>query len=773
MSAPRPVSSPQPPSVLMLGMAWDRPGGLNRYFLDLRAALEGNGVDCDAVVLGPATEPPGRVAVVDDELAPLPRRLIRYARAARRASTPDTVIDAHFAMYAWWPVVAGRLRAQPLVVHFHGPWAAESEASGDARSVVANVKRRLERGVYRRAARVVVLSEAFKDLVVANYGVERDRVIVIPPGVDLDHFTPGRAAARRRLSLPDDGQIVFTVRRLVARMGLDVLLDAWASMDHRPGRTLLIAGEGPERAALEARIDDLGVSGSVRLVGRISEQDLADHYRAADLSVVPTVALEGFGLVALESLACGTPPVVTDVGGLPDVVRRLDETLIVAPRDPAALAARLATALAGVVPTTEECRAYAETFSWKVAAERNAEVYRAAAEDAGGAGATAGPPPRVVYLDHCALDSGAEIALVRMVEALGATVRPHAILAEDGPLRPRLVEAGADVEVLPMTEGARGLSKDAVQPARLPLAALLHVVVYVGRLALRLRQLRPDVVHTNSLKAALYGGVAGRLAGVPVVWHARDYVDSSYLPGPAVRLVRLAAWLLPTAVVANSAATLDSLRLPARARRKAAVVADPFERVSPVHQREAASQPGLRVGMVGRLAPWKGQHVFIEAFARARPSGPDRAVVIGSAMFGEDDYEQTLRELVAKLGLEDRVELAGFRSDVEAELADLDVLVHASVSPEPFGQVVVEGLAAGLAVVASDAGGPAEIIRPGVDGLLCPPGDVDALAEALDRLLGDAELRGALGAAGRARAESYAPKVIAPEMLEVYSRITR
>lgn len=137
-------------------------------------------------------------------------------------------------------------------------------------------------------------------------------------------------------------------------------------------------------------------------------------------------------------------------------------------------------------------------------------------------------------------------------------------------------------------------------------------------------------------------------------------------------------------------------------------------------------------------------------------------------MFGEDVWEADLHELVGRLGLTDRVTFVGFVADVEGELARLDLLVHASVIPEPFGQVVVEGMAAGMPVVATDAGGPAETITHGVDGVLVAPGDADALAEAIVRLRADPAERSRLGAAAVVRARDFAPEVIGARMTDVY-----
>jgi glycosyltransferase involved in cell wall biosynthesis len=160
--------------------------------------------------------------------------------------------------------------------------------------------------------------------------------------------------------------------------------------------------------------------------------------------------------------------------------------------------------------------------------------------------------------------------------------------------------------------------------------------------------------------------------------------------------------------------------------------------------------------------------VFLRAFARAFPRGAERAVVVGAPLFGEDAFLRRLEALVTRLDLEGRVELAGFRPEVTTELGRFDALVHASVIPEPFGRVVVEGMAAGLPVVAADAGGPREVISSGRDGLLYPPGDVHALAEALRLVARDAELGARLGDAAVESAKLYTPERVARQTSAFY-----
>lgn len=773
---------------LILGMGWfpDQPGGLNRYLRGLLDALQAEGVGYRAVVVGPASDAPPTVEAASDEAAPLALRVLGFARAVRGLRGRASLVDAHFSLYAVLPVVLGSVRKLPLVVHFQGPWADESRSTRVEGVLRVSAKRLIERTMYRRAAQIVALSGCFKRVLVERYRVVPWRVSVIPPGVDLDRFTPGspgqrengagaRIEARRRLGIAPDARVVVVVRRLVPRMGVGVLLEAWRSTLDALGRSgllLLVVGEGPERNSLEAKASALGIGDATRFFGAVGDDRLVDCYRAADLSVAPTLELEGFGLVVLESLACGTPALVTDCDGLPETMVGLDPGLVVPAGDAAALAQRLSSALDGTAPppTRERCRAFAEGFSWERAAVRNLEIYRRTVRPPG----PRGPRKlRVVYLDHCARLSGGELALLRLLPALHG-VEPHVVLAEEGPLAARLVRAGVSVEVLPMPEVARGLPRGAVRPGALPMASVAGTAVYVVRVARMLARYRPDLVHTNSLKAALYGIAAARLVGVPVVWHLRDRVAEDYLPQASLALLRRLA-RLPAAVVANSRATLETLGPLSRPGyvipSPAGVPNSPTGLVARDVMDGCHRADTLRVGMVGRLAPWKGQHLFLEAFAHAFPAGVQQAVIVGAPLFGEEGYARDLEDLCGRLGLDGRVEFRGFRELVGEELSRFDILVHASVIPEPFGQTVVEGMAAGLPVVAPAAGGPAEVIGHGVDGLLYPPGDLSALAGALRTLASDPELRARMGEAARTRAKAFTPEAIAPQVLAVYEKV--
>ncbi len=370
-------------SVLEVGVAWfgEKPGGVERYFADLMDHAAGAGLDARGLVVGtPAVAglSGGRVTAFAPADAPLLRRW-RAGRAAAAAVGPVDVWASHFALYAA-PLVRP-LRRVPHVVHFHGPWAAEGAREGQ-RWAVVRLKARLERHAYRRADRFIVLSDAFRTVLCDGYDVDPGRVRVIPGGVDVDRFDPAltRAEARERLGWPADRRVVLCVRRLVRRMGLHVLLDAVERVRGRhPDVLCLIAGRGPLAGELAAAVQARGLGGHVRLLGFVPDEQLPAAYRAADLSVVPTEAWEGFGLITVESLAAGTPVLVTPVGGLPEVVRPLAPDLVTAAATADALAERLDACLAGRadVPSAEQCRAYARRhFAWPAVAARVADVYR-------------------------------------------------------------------------------------------------------------------------------------------------------------------------------------------------------------------------------------------------------------------------------------------------------------------------------------------------------------------------------------------------------------
>lgn len=357
---------------------------------------------------------------------------------------------------------------------------------------------------------------------------------------------------------------------------------------------------------------------------------------------------------------------------------------------------------------------------------------------------------RIVFIDHTARLGGGEIALLNLIAQLDRRVfEPIVIVLAPGPLQDRLATIGCAVRVIPLDPGVGDARKDSLGiGAALRLGSVAALADCLRRLAATIAELEPSLVHTNSLKADILGGVAAKRAGVPVLWHVRDRIADDYLPPAVARTFRHMCRWIPDGLIANSFATLRTL---GPARHKTWVVHD-GTLVPPLPAPAAARNGEPVVGLVGRLAPWKGQHIFIQAAATLAAQFPTaRFRLIGAALFGEEAYEASLRQQVQQLHLEHAIEFAGFRDDVQSEIAQLDIVVHASTTAEPFGQVVIEGMAAAKPMIATAGGGVLEIVVDGVTGMLVPMSDARALAAAIGTLLSDPARRQAMGIAGRER----------------------
>jgi glycosyltransferase involved in cell wall biosynthesis len=374
---------------IQLGKEWfdERSGGLNRYYADLVQQLPRIGVAVTGLVTGSARVADGSDGAVQ-VFAPSGASLVSRLRGARAhtrramAEHPGGLLVSHFALYT--APSLDLLRGHPLVVHFHGPWAAESAVEGAGR-IAARLKHSMERAVYRRAARFIVLSRAFGDLLERHYGVDPGRVRVVPGGVDARRFAPmvTRREARAALGWPRDRPIALVVRRLVRRMGLeDLVLAVKEARQRVPDALVLVAGRGPLSDEIEARCEAEGLRDHMRLLGFVPDQQLPLAYRAANLSIVPSVALEGFGLIVAESLAAGTPVVTTGVGGLPETLADLAPQCVVHEPGPRSLGEAIGAALGGRLPLPDltACVRHArERFDWAIVADRVRAVYAEAA----------------------------------------------------------------------------------------------------------------------------------------------------------------------------------------------------------------------------------------------------------------------------------------------------------------------------------------------------------------------------------------------------------
>lgn len=324
----------------------------------------------------------------------------------------------------------------------------------------------------------------------------------------------------------------------------------------------------------------------------------------------------------------------------------------------------------------------------------------------------------------------------------------------------------AFLEEGPMVAAAREMGHEAgvIKAGRVrePLA-LAHAI---RQLAGWIRESRPTAVLSWMPKAHLYGGPAAQLAGVPAVWFQHGITDGHWLD-------RLTTWIPAAGVLCCSEAAEQAQRQ-LRPERPMQVVSpsvnlDRFSGDALASPGACRETLGLHpaapvVVMVARLERWKGVHVFVEAARAVRAVHPNaKFIVIGGTHALEPGYADEVQSASAQNG--NVVQFMGHRSDVPLWIQAADVIVHASTEPEPFGIVILEGLALGKPLVASNAGGAIEILRDG-EGLLTPPGDARALAGAVTDLLAEsASERQERARRARARAEAFSAKGL-PARLE-------
>lgn len=375
---------PQELKTLQLGSAWfpEHSGGLERYYFDLFNRLPEQGILNRGLVVGShnvSNNEKQEILAFANPSSPLLHRWYKARYAAKNSliSFKPNLICIHFALYGF--PAKDLLGDLPVVVHFQGPWARESALEDGKNPSI--IKHYIEKTVYRRADRLIVLSESFKEILAKDYKISPEKITVLPGAINTHAFnsTLNKTEAREKLKWEKDRPIIFAVRRLSRRMGLENLLTAMVEVIKKyPEVMLIIAGKGSMATDLVKMSKDIGIENNVSFLGFVADEDLPLAYRAADFSVVPSISLEGFGLVTVESLAAGTPVLVTPVGGLPEIIRPFASEWVTENTSATAIAKSIVGILSGTIkmPTSIRCQEYAQRYDWNNVTPAISKIYR-------------------------------------------------------------------------------------------------------------------------------------------------------------------------------------------------------------------------------------------------------------------------------------------------------------------------------------------------------------------------------------------------------------
>jgi len=638
---------------------------------------------------------------------------------------------------------------------------------GVRRRLSVRARRWIERTVIRRCHHVIVLSEFMKRQVMATHGIAPNYITVVPGAADPATFYPphDRNEIRRELKLPEGRTILFTVRNLVPRMGLEHLLDAMAMLreEHR-NLLLLIGGEGQLRSRLEELIRSKGLEGSVQLLGFVPEEQLAKYYQSSDLVVMPTLQLEGFGLVTVEAMACGTPVMGTPVGAIPEVLSTVDPLLVTEGTDGQSLGKTLQLLLKRFRDQPGERERFAKKGREVVERRYNWGAHTADLDRlfVSLSRIKQGSKARKVIHVITRLDYGGS-AQNTMLTALGhdrALFEPLVVAGHRGGWDAQGGQAATE-------ENCRRLEKAAVRWMLLPSLTRevdpIKDAQALWQLIRLFRQEQPALVHTHTSKAGVLGRIAAWLARVPVIVHTpHGHVFYGHF-GPIrswlfLQIERVLSVLTDRMIALTEAERQDHLDRKVGTADRFAVVPSGIDRERFVQARiQGKKQPdwfgcppeALVVGSVGWLTDIKGHEYLIEAAAKLKPDFPFLHLVI----VGSGDRHDALLRLAESSGLRDAVHLLGHRDDIEVCLAGMDLFVLPSLN-EGMGRALIEAMAAGLPVIASRVGGIPAVISHEHTGLLVPSGDAGALAEALRRFLDRPEWAKQLGAAASRSVDS-------------------
>jgi glycosyltransferase involved in cell wall biosynthesis len=373
--------------------------------------------------------------------------------------------------------------------------------------------------------------------------------------------------------------------------------------------------------------------------------------------------------------------------------------------------------------------------------------------------------PRVLFVCHTGSISGAELVLLDLVRPWAGQ---SAFLFEDGPLRQALAANGLNVTISHWGAGLNDVRRDSSFAKVLPvIGGMFGITAELARFARK-----HDVIYANSQKAFVLAAIAAKLVRRPLIWHLHDIISPAHFGKMQRRVQVLLANHCTTKVVVPSRAAADAFIAEGGRKDLVAIVLNGLDIAPETHspaeiRRELGLPQGPLVGVFSRLAEWKGQHIVLQALATTPGVS---CIIAGSALFGEEAYERRLLQLVATLGLSDRVSFLGQRSDVPRLMRAVDAVVHPSIDPEPFGRTLVEAMLADVPVIATDAGAASDILEGGRAGTLVPPGDADALAQAIAGTMAHSpELRARVDYAA-ARARSHYGVA---QMLDATSRLIR
>lgn len=371
---------------------------------------------------------------------------------------------------------------------------------------------------------------------------------------------------------------------------------------------------------------------------------------------------------------------------------------------------------------------------------------------------------RILYVNPVGEIGGAERVLLTIFETLKQiqpTIELHLLLFSNGPLADKSAALGVQVQVLPLPERLNH-SGDSIFKQNRKLfgigrllgdltLSLPRLVKYLMVLRQTIHQIAPDLIHSNGIKPHLLLSLT-QPKSTPIIWHIHEFYGSRPL---VVKLMRWASSRATAGIAISQAVAADTQKCLPHLPLSVIYNTINVHHFTPKVPKLLPESPPTRVGLVATFARWKGHKIFLEAAAQVLQTPSHRPVhfyIIGGPIYktqGSQYSEVELRQYATQLGIWEHVDFLSFQENIADIYRWLDIVVHASTEPEPFGLSIIEAMACGKPVIVAKAGGAGELFTHGVDAIGVPPGDPKALAKALEDLLHHPELWSKMGAQAR------------------------
>lgn len=353
---------------------------------------------------------------------------------------------------------------------------------------------------------------------------------------------------------------------------------------------------------------------------------------------------------------------------------------------------------------------------------------------------------KILFLDQSGKPGGAELCLIDIAKPYQDNCLVG--LFADGSFKDLLAKNHIPVQVL--TNQAIQVKKESSLSQGLAsitqLAPLISKVVKIAR--------NYDLIYANTQKALVVGAIASIFSRRPLVFHLHDILSPEHF-SKTNRNISVTLANRASLVIVNSQASKKAFIQAGGKAELVEIVYNGFDPQKYINNEADIQQVRQKlelddkfiVGHFSRLAPWKGQHILIEALAKCPPEVA--VILVGDALFGEQDYVKQLHQQIDKLQLQNRVKFLGFRNDIPLLMAACNLVAHTSTSPEPFGRVIVEAMLSGTPVVAAASGGAVELVESSVNGFLATPGNPQELTEIINICLSDKQKTDAIAQKAR------------------------